>query len=551
MKIPANMMLQTAGQDRGAQSGALSAIADFMDDTSEKRKEFFSALQRLEKRPQHSLGKNEGSSGFSEPLARLESLITKVAEMKLEGAELQQLPGVDLEQGAIQTDQTGPNEAVAASDMGQPTADGSEMVIDKSKAEHDGLDAIVLELLTLGRDNLAQIQEVAAGDALSQGADIADSQELKWDDYNAGAAKVPTPAVAQIDVANRIEALTHDLKAQQQGVQSAVAEAVETGPKSAAAEMMQLVAQVDKQMDKVTSVLRTDVSAAIAAQVGVRSDPGASQRSMPAQAKAGNANRIATTGVNPSADQSNIQVSESRISPVEQTAGSERSAFDGSNTLKREQYSARTDNVYSGRENVGSIQSNNAASQNVSQSITSGPTTGTSMAKDISAQLARHLNTELLTMELRPAIAVDRTVSVNMTTSVLTLQLHPVGLGRVQAEIRREGDLVKIKLTVEAPDTLEIIKSDLDSLKTAMRALGTADGDVTLTQGNLSRLTSDANGTSQNLFSNERQSEADLDGRQSQKGGNASGQSSGDEEGVGPGGNLSRNPLPGDDIIYI
>ena len=154
-------------------------------------------------------------------------------------------------------------------------------------------------------------------------------------------------------------------------------------------------------------------------------------------------------------------------------------------------------------------------------------------------------------MELRPAVSVDRTVSVNTTTSVLTLQLHPVGLGRVQAEIRRVGELVKIKLTVEAPDTLEIIKSDLDSLKNAMRALGTADGDVTLTQGSLSRLTSDSSSAGHNLFSNERQSNPDLDERHSQSRSNRFGQSYGDEDNGGKDNNSSRNSQTGNEIIYI
>ncbi|MEM8539548.1 MAG: flagellar hook-length control protein FliK [Pseudomonadota bacterium] len=137
-------------------------------------------------------------------------------------------------------------------------------------------------------------------------------------------------------------------------------------------------------------------------------------------------------------------------------------------------------------------------------------------AKDISAQVTRHLNSELLNMDLRTQVVAERTSTGALNTSTLTLQLHPIGLGRVQAEIRKDGDLVRIKLTVEASGTFEVLKNDIDALKAAMRALGTSEGDVTLTQGNINRLPNDAANESQNYFSNDRDGQSELNGRQDQ-----------------------------------
>ncbi len=169
-------------------------------------------------------------------------------------------------------------------------------------------------------------------------------------------------------------------------------------------------------------------------------------------------------------------------------------------------------------ENTPQIQTKDAA---IPQSSTANgpamqPTAAPPLAaaKDISAQVSRHLNSELLNMDLRTQIVTERAATGSINSSVLTLQLHPIGLGRVQAEIRKEGELVRIKLTVEAKGTFEILKNDIDALKTAMRALGTAEGDVMLTQGNINRLPSDAANNGQSFFANERNNQSAMQGQQ-------------------------------------
>lgn len=151
-------------------------------------------------------------------------------------------------------------------------------------------------------------------------------------------------------------------------------------------------------------------------------------------------------------------------------------------------------------------------------------------AKEISAQVTRHLNSEMLNMDLRTQVVSERTSTGALNTSTLTLQLHPIGLGRVQAEIRKDGDLVRIKLTVETSGTFEVLKNDIDALKAAMRALGTSEGDVTLTQGNITRLPNDAANEGQNPFSNDRDTQSELNGRQDQDANGHSKLQSGDEE---------------------
>lgn len=151
-------------------------------------------------------------------------------------------------------------------------------------------------------------------------------------------------------------------------------------------------------------------------------------------------------------------------------------------------------------------------------------------AKEVSAQVTRHLNSELLNMELRTQVVSERATTGALNSSILTLQLQPVGLGRVQAEIRKEGELVRIKLTVEAKGTFEILKNDIDVLKAAMRALGTAEGDVTLTQGNISRLPNEGANSGQSLFSNERDNRSELQGRQNQDPSGHSRQQTGGED---------------------
>lgn len=67
--------------------------------------------------------------------------------------------------------------------------------------------------------------------------------------------------------------------------------------------------------------------------------------------------------------------------------------------------------------------------------------------------------------------------------NVISLQLYPIGLGRVQAHLTKDGDGVKIDLVVESRQTLDLLNADIDALKTSMRALGASEGNINITLG--------------------------------------------------------------------
>lgn len=67
--------------------------------------------------------------------------------------------------------------------------------------------------------------------------------------------------------------------------------------------------------------------------------------------------------------------------------------------------------------------------------------------------------------------------------NVISLQLYPIGLGRVQARLTKEGDSVKIELIVESKQTLDLLNADIDALKTSMRALGASENNINIALG--------------------------------------------------------------------
>lgn len=67
--------------------------------------------------------------------------------------------------------------------------------------------------------------------------------------------------------------------------------------------------------------------------------------------------------------------------------------------------------------------------------------------------------------------------------NVISLQLYPIGLGRVQARLTREGDSVKIDLLVETKQTLDLLNADIDALKTSLRALGASESNINIALG--------------------------------------------------------------------
>ena len=383
MKISPNMMLQVSGQDQGARTGAIS---EFMDGKTGKGKEFFSALEPAEKRFEQSSRDKGGEGGFKEPLARLESLIAKVAEMKLADADTQKASGAGHEKMAELLDQAKLSMPSAMSDMGEDLVPTAEMLGEGSVTEPDGLDAVVLKLLSLGKEHLAAVQETSDVDRLPIGVDVLGPQESTMKEGKSNAEPELTSESMKLDVANRIEALTQALKAQQQTVQTPVVAAAGSEQKSAAAEMMDLVARVDKQIDKVTSALQTAVGNTVAAQIVARAEAGSLKNGGLAEATVDKKTPSARVARSTKGDPTNLQAFETKYMPVDRAVAAERVGADATNVGIRDQHSSRVEGASGPRDTVVALQANGASSQNAVQNPTTGSAQPASMAKEISAQ---------------------------------------------------------------------------------------------------------------------------------------------------------------------
>jgi len=75
---------------------------------------------------------------------------------------------------------------------------------------------------------------------------------------------------------------------------------------------------------------------------------------------------------------------------------------------------------------------------------------------------------------LPPKVAGSVAEGVRRTTrdEPIELLLDPVELGKVRFEMTTTGDRVQVNLSVERPETLELLRRNLDSLRSELGAAG-------------------------------------------------------------------------------
>ena len=98
----------------------------------------------------------------------------------------------------------------------------------------------------------------------------------------------------------------------------------------------------------------------------------------------------------------------------------------------------------------------------------------------IQEQVSKTLETEMRMLNIQ-SISTRAGYSPTATKAV-TLQLQPVGLGRVHAQIAKTGDAMSVQLTVEKVETYDLFKQDIDALRVTLRTLGLGDVDINLQQ---------------------------------------------------------------------
>lgn len=100
----------------------------------------------------------------------------------------------------------------------------------------------------------------------------------------------------------------------------------------------------------------------------------------------------------------------------------------------------------------------------------------------VGEQVLDRVRPEITAMRRADVVSSQMFAANSLTNkSVMTLQLYPVGLGRLQAQMLKENDTMKVELVVESKKTLELLNADIDALKSSMRALGVADENITVT----------------------------------------------------------------------
>lgn len=501
MKIPAHFLSPAAINSKGAHNAPLQSVAEFLNEQSETPKDFFSALKSLQNlvKPQKA---NEQQIGAGQDTASLgaKSVATKVAELKFTDPKIEKME-------PHEPDLDAPQELSQAKDDGTLKLNEAEPSIKTASVERSAL----LDDITSGPGLLKNASDTEQLPVSSDEVELASMQSGRVDASPANNIGTKSPAT--------IEAIDKSLPHSRANINptmdssSSPNSAIETNASFAehkTTELSSLGLNTRPGADTGASIAQAHRPALTIEKNSRRTD---SPRLEIDRAAKG---RTKSVDLAPIKQNDIVAKGEARVEiPGNPRSGQTEEYLDSKPSL----------------DNAPQIQVKGAtAPQTTATNMQAVQTAPLVAAKEISAQVTRHLNSELLNMDLRTQIVSERATTGALNSSVLTLQLHPIGLGRVQAEIRKEGDLVRIKLTVEAKGTFDILKNDIDALKAAMRALGTAEGDVTLTQGNINRLPNDAANNGQNFFSNERDAQSELRGRQDQDPNGRSEQQSGSED---------------------
>ncbi|MEM5502496.1 flagellar hook-length control protein FliK [Ahrensia kielensis] len=130
---------------------------------------------------------------------------------------------------------------------------------------------------------------------------------------------------------------------------------------------------------------------------------------------------------------------------------------------------------------IGRVEVSGLASMQAATQITGTANDAPPPVKD---QVLDRLGPEIRSMqkaETTSAVQASGVAAANR--NVISLQLYPIGLGRVQARLTKEGDSVKIDLIVESKQTLDLLNADIDALKTSMRALGASENNINIALG--------------------------------------------------------------------
>ncbi|WP_018690494.1 flagellar hook-length control protein FliK [Ahrensia kielensis] len=130
---------------------------------------------------------------------------------------------------------------------------------------------------------------------------------------------------------------------------------------------------------------------------------------------------------------------------------------------------------------IGRVEVSGLAGMQAATQITGTANDAPPPVKD---QVLDRLGPEIRSMqkaETTSAVQASGVAAANR--NVISLQLYPIGLGRVQARLTKEGDSVKIDLIVESKQTLDLLNADIDALKTSMRALGASENNINIALG--------------------------------------------------------------------
>lgn len=522
MKIPAHLLSPMPSNGKSAQNAPLQSVAEFLNEQSETPKDFFSAmksLQNLVKPPKDNDQQMGQSKDNVSPKAN--PITSKVAELKFADLKNENIeprePGQD-----VSPEWMPPKDIETPKNQAQPIAKTGP--IEKSVSLDNGLDGLDLAKTTDQSEHLPTKPDAVQPDRKPLGR------------VDVGIANnIGTRAAVELGIpANSMPQTREDIK-QNVASTSSLPRSAETIVPAVERNSLETVAL------RPNAIPGNDSAASIAQP----------HRSVPA-----NDENLRRGGALPLGPTTKTEAKPVDQVPVPQNYMPAKSEAALEAPLQQSNQRAETQLEFKPNlENKPQIQIKDAAvlQSNITNVPAMQPAPPPAVAaKDISTQVTRHLNSELLNMDLRTQIVSERAATGAINSSVLTLQLHPIGLGRVQAEIRKDGDLVRIKLTVEAKGTFEILKNDIDVLKAAMRALGTSEGDVMLTQGNINRLPSADANNGQNFFANERNNQSEMHERENQDpNSGAQQQQSGDEQSAPLVRSPSQTVLSADNTVTI
>lgn len=107
---------------------------------------------------------------------------------------------------------------------------------------------------------------------------------------------------------------------------------------------------------------------------------------------------------------------------------------------------------------------------------------GTSTDISVRDQIMDRVSPELKAMQRINMVATGmQAVQSPSATNIISLQLHPIGLGRLQAHLHKQDGALKVDLVVESKHTLDVLNADINGLKSSLRALGVLDQNINIT----------------------------------------------------------------------